>query len=223
MAVAHDRDERSAAAQARRTQIVAGAIDVIAHDGYRQASFARIAEQAGLSSTRLISYHFAGKDDLIRAVVASVYADLGQFMQQALSDPATMRAALATYIRSLVDYIAAHRPQMQALMSIFLEHRFEDQTSSYDSDSDRRATAALEEILRAGQCNGEFRPFDVFVMATTIQRALDGLPFTLRAYPDLDLDRYAEELVTLFDLATLPNGPRRGSNPAGKSTGRMAP
>lgn len=33
----------------------------IAELGYAQASFARIAGRAGLSSTRLISYHFAGK------------------------------------------------------------------------------------------------------------------------------------------------------------------
>lgn len=204
--MAHDRDERSAAARARRAQIVAATIEVISNDGYRKASFARIAERAELSSTRLISYHFAGKDDLIRAVVADVYADLGRFMEQALRDQATMRATLAAYIRSLVRYIAAHRPQMQALMSVFLEHRFEDQTSSYDTDSERRATAGLEEILRAGQQNGEFRTFDVLVMATTIQRALDGLPFLLRTYPDLDLDRHAEELVILFDLATHKTG-----------------
>jgi hypothetical protein len=39
-------------------------------------------------------------------------------------------------------------------------------------------------------------------MAVAIQRALDGLPFLLRADPDQDLNAYAEELVTLFDLAT---------------------
>ena len=36
------------------------AIETIAQAGYRDATFARIAERAGLSSTGLISYHFAG-------------------------------------------------------------------------------------------------------------------------------------------------------------------
>ena len=39
-------------------------------------------------------------------------------------------------------------------------------------------------------------------MAMAIQRAIDGLPFLLERYPDLDLETYARELVTLFSLAT---------------------
>ncbi|MEP7024912.1 MAG: TetR family transcriptional regulator, partial [Actinomycetota bacterium] len=54
-----DRAARSVTAMARRSQIVTATIDVIAEVGFGQASFARIAERAGLSSTRLISYHFA--------------------------------------------------------------------------------------------------------------------------------------------------------------------
>jgi AcrR family transcriptional regulator len=44
---------------ARRREIVAATIDTVAALGYRSASFAKIAERSGLSSTRLISYHFA--------------------------------------------------------------------------------------------------------------------------------------------------------------------
>jgi AcrR family transcriptional regulator len=40
--------ERSFTAQARRAQIVRAAIETIAELGYGQASFARIAERAGL-------------------------------------------------------------------------------------------------------------------------------------------------------------------------------
>jgi hypothetical protein len=39
-------------------------------------------------------------------------------------------------------------------------------------------------------------------MATLIQRAVDGLPFLLAAEPGLDVDSYAAEVVTTFDLAT---------------------
>lgn len=56
----------------RRAQIVAAAIDVIAEAGYRRASFAKIAERAGLSSTGMISYHFDGREDLMREVVVEV-------------------------------------------------------------------------------------------------------------------------------------------------------
>jgi AcrR family transcriptional regulator len=60
--------------QARRRQIVQAAIDVIAERGYAGASLEQIALKAGISRG-LISYHFAGRDDLIAAVVASIFTE----------------------------------------------------------------------------------------------------------------------------------------------------
>ncbi|WP_254885390.1 TetR family transcriptional regulator [Streptomyces sp. NA02950] len=56
----------------RRAQIVAAAIDIIAEAGYQPGLVRKIAEHAGLSSTGMISYHFHGRDDLMREVVAEV-------------------------------------------------------------------------------------------------------------------------------------------------------
>lgn len=194
--------DRTVTTAARRAQIVAATIEAIAELGYRQASFARIAERAGLSSTRLISYHFDGKDDLIRAVVADVYTRIGGFMAQRMAGCPDARTALLTYISSLIEFIAANRAAMQALGSIFLEHRFEDGGRSYESADERDVLGHIEEILRAGQRSGEFRDFDAFVMAATVQRSIDGLPFLLQTRPDLDLGLCARELSTLFDHAT---------------------
>jgi hypothetical protein len=60
----------------------------------------------------------------------------------------------------------------------------------------------VEGILRAGQSAGEFREFDVRIMAAVIQRSIDGLLFLLETHPDIDIDGYADELVTTFTLAT---------------------
>ncbi|WP_409496972.1 TetR family transcriptional regulator [Amycolatopsis sp. cmx-11-12] len=136
---------------ARRAQIVAAAIETIAGLGYARASFAQIAKEAKLSSTGLISYHFANKEELVRTVLEDVFA-------------------------------AAQPTRMRALLNIFLG-------------------GALERILRWGQESGEFREFDVRVMATTIRRSVEGPVFLLAGAPETDLTAYAEELVTLFDLA----------------------
>ena len=64
----------------RRAQIVASAIEVIAEVGYTNASFSRIAKHAGLSSTGMISYHFAGKDDLYAACVTEIEQVTGAYM-----------------------------------------------------------------------------------------------------------------------------------------------
>ncbi|MFJ2031130.1 TetR/AcrR family transcriptional regulator [Streptosporangium sp. NPDC087985] len=194
---------RSFTGAARRSQIIAATIETIAELGYSQASFARIAERAGLSSTRLISYHFAGKDELMGAAVAEVYGHIGQFMAERMAGATCARDALRTYITALAGYIADNRPRMRAMMEIFLNFRGEDGASdSYDAGDDNDAIGHVQRILRDGQRSGEFRDFDTFVMAATVQRSLDGLPFLLETRPDLDLAACAEELVTLFDLAT---------------------
>jgi hypothetical protein len=72
----------------------------------------------------------------------------------------------------------------------------------YGADDERQVVSPLEGILRAGQDAGEFRRFDVPVMATLIQRSVDGLPFLLAVRPDQDIAVYAREVVTTFDLAT---------------------
>lgn len=189
--------ERSVAATARRTQIVAATIEVIAEAGYSQASFARIAERAGLSSTRLISYHFAGKDELMAAAADTVMASISDFMAQRFASEQTPKAMLATYIEGTVEFIATHRGGMKALMEIFLSG-----TLNYDAETDKEVVGHVELILRAGQESGDFRDFDPVVMATSVQRCVEGLPFLLESRPDLDCHSYGRELVTLFELAT---------------------
>jgi AcrR family transcriptional regulator len=182
---------------ARRAQIVAAAIETIAEVGYAKASLARIAKRAGLSSTGLITYHFAGKDELIQEVVADVYGAISGFMTERMQGSSGAAGALRTYLESTVEFIGAHRTQMMALLDIFLHGGFH-----YDTTAEQTVVSPIAAILRQGQEAGEFRDFDPTVMATVIQRAVDGLPFLLASTPDLDLDGYARELVTMFNLAT---------------------
>jgi len=182
---------------ARRAQIVEAAIQTIAELGYARASFAQIARRAGLSSTGLISYHFAGKDELIAQVVTEVYTAITQFMIGHMEQQSTATGALQIYIRANVAFIASHRTQMKALLDIFLNGGIH-----YDATTELVVTSPVEQILHWGQVSGDFRAFDTRVMAAVIQRAIDGLPLLIETVPDLDLDAYAREVATLFDLAT---------------------
>lgn len=182
---------------ARRAQIVAAAIDTIADLGYRQASFAQIARTAGLSSTGLISYHFAGKSDLMTQVVDEIVAAMSGHMTERMAGCTSAAAALETYIRASVEFVASHRRQMKALLEIFMNGGL-----SYDPGTELVVLSPVETILRGGQSGAEFRDFDPRVMAAVIQRAIDGLPFLLETHPGIDLGEYATELVMTFELAT---------------------
>lgn len=183
--------------QARRAQIIAAAIATIAELGYARASFAQIAKRAGLSSTGLISYHFASKKDLDWEVVKEIFGRLTRHMGEAMAGLATPQAALVAYIEGLIGFMKIEPFALQAMLGIVLHGGVD-----YDADSERDATSGISEILRWGQAEGSFRTFDVQVMATTIQRSLDGIPLAQSTNPELDLDTYARELVELFTLAT---------------------
>jgi AcrR family transcriptional regulator len=190
--------DRSFTATARRAQIVAATIETIAELGYGQASFARIAQRAGLSSTRLISYHFAGKQELMEQVAGELFTEIGAFVAQRLAGQTTAAGALRAYIEANLDYIAEHRTQMKALLGIFLSGAL----SADPGVNELVSLLPVEQILSDGQRSGEFRPFDTTVIATSIQRSFDGIPLLLESRPDLDLASCARELVTMFDLAT---------------------
>jgi AcrR family transcriptional regulator len=189
--------DRTFTERARRAQIVAAAMETIADVGYARASFARIAKRAGLSSTGLISYHFAGKEELISEVVREVYTAMSGFMSERMRAHTSAPAALRTYIEATIEFIGTHRTQMRALSDIFMHGALD-----YDDTTEQAAVSPIEAILRQGQDDGEFRDFDPKVMATVVQRSVDGLPFLMASVPDLDVDAYAREIVTLFDLAT---------------------
>jgi AcrR family transcriptional regulator len=183
---------------ARRAQIVEAAIAAIAELGYRDASYAQIAKRAGLSSTGLISYHFKSREELIAQVAEGIVGAIGRHMATRLDgDSPGASEAVRDYIEGNVEFVDAHRDEMRALLKIFLGGGF-----SYGSDNEQAALSPLERILRRGQREGTFRRFDVTVMATLIQRAIDGLPFLLEANPELDVRAYGREVATVFELAT---------------------
>ncbi|HEY3750339.1 MAG TPA: TetR family transcriptional regulator [Pseudonocardiaceae bacterium] len=185
--------EHSFTATARRAQIVAAAIETIAELGYHKASFARIAERAGLSSTRLISYHFAGKDDLIEQATVSVFVEIERFLTDRMAAESTPTGTLRAYICANIEFIAEHPTEMDALASILLHGQ------AATSHDETRSLDALRGILLAGQESGEFRDFDTAVMALAIRRSIESYPY-LAAH--LDAAGYAREVATLFDQAT---------------------
>jgi AcrR family transcriptional regulator len=183
--------------QARRAQIIAAAIETIGELGYARASFAQIAKRAGLSSTGLISYHFKTKKDLDWEIVKEIYDRLTRHMGEAMAGVADPQAALVAYIEGLIGFMKREPFALQAMVDIVLHGGV-----AYDADTERDSVSGISEILRWGQAEGVFRAFDVQVMATTIQRSLDGIPLAQATNPELDLDAYARELVELFTLAT---------------------
>src|ERR1700683_5866157 len=104
---------------ARRAQIMAAAIDVIAELGYGQASLARIAERAGTSKGG-ICYHYNGKDDLLREVVAELTAKGRAYLAPRLEAESTGPGMLRAYIESNLAFVLEHRNHVAAVVDFAL-------------------------------------------------------------------------------------------------------
>jgi hypothetical protein len=98
--------------------------------------------------------------------------------------------------------MATHRMQMAALIDIVLNVRTKEGQLRYRPGSEQPQLQALEAMLRKGQAEGSLRDFDPQVMALSIRGAIDAVGRFFVADPTLDGERYAQELVTLFDRAT---------------------
>ncbi|MFD1718555.1 TetR/AcrR family transcriptional regulator [Georgenia deserti] len=217
----------STAATARRTQIIAATIEVVAEVGYARTTFARIARRGGLSSTRLISYHFASKAELMRAIVDDTYRSINDFLLdrartdaasrpiqppedgRPVSPPLSASAELRAYIRGVTAYVDQHRARMRAFGSIVSAvHDDPDSPALAQADPDGAVMIYLTRLLRRGQDLGEFQTADPLVLASMVQRTLEGLPQLLRHRPDLDTQVYAAELA---DAVTRAAGERHGT------------
>jgi len=191
--------------EARRTQIIESGIEVFAELGYANTSLARIAERAGISKG-VISYHFAGKTELMERIVEQVYREIIEFVMPRVEKEATATDALRVRILAVAEYMRDHRAQLLALGEIFNNFRDPDGRPRYGIASNELIYEWQEGALRRGQQTGEFRSFDPRVMAVSIQGAIDTMFAYWAAYPDHDLDAHARELADLFEHAIRAEG-----------------
>ncbi|MCG5212048.1 TetR/AcrR family transcriptional regulator [Streptosporangium sp. KLBMP 9127] len=193
--------KRSFIEQARRAQIIDSAIEVIAEAGFGKASLALIAKHAGISKG-VISYHFAGKDELMEEVVDQVYADVVTFALARMADQETALGLLRTQILTVAEHMRGHRTRLKALNEIFHNLRRPDGTPRYGIESSEELFRSLEQIYLLGQQTGEFREFDIRVMAISHSASVDSMFAYWSAHPEHDLDAHARELADLFEHAT---------------------
>lgn len=185
--------------KARRAQIAEAAIDTVAEAGYANASLSRIAVRLGISKG-VISYHFAGKDDLIKEIVTQVLQQARAYMQPRIEAQTSGPEMLRAYIESNLEFIRDNPTQLRAIVEI-VRATFAGTQSPFGGNRDG-AVHILADLLMRFQEAGDFRPdFDPNAMAMAIRAVIDVAPSRLTD-PEFDIDEYAHEAVTLFHLAT---------------------
>lgn len=190
---------------ARRAQIVAAAIEVIAEIGWAQTSIRKIADRVGVAMSAVL-YHFGNKDNLVEAIIEEMYRTALSVVAPAVSAESTAAKKLAAYIRSNVAYFDANRSHLTALAQLGASYqpadgrRFDELGLTPEL---REGLAALEPtaILTAGQHAHEFGDFPAASMALALRGAVNAVVEKMLREPGFDAHAYGEDLVAIFACA----------------------
>jgi len=198
------RDDRreSFTRTARKAQIVACAVEVIAEVGYPQASIRKIADRVGIAMSAVL-YHFGSKDNLVDAIVEHMYRAMLALMVPALDAETTATGKLNAYIRTSIRYFATHRSALLALTSTATNfqpgdgRRF-DELGLSPEVAEHLAVLDPTSILAAGQRSGEFGDFPTESTAMALRGALNSVVEKIVRETDYDAKGYGEDLVEMF-------------------------
>lgn len=175
-------------------------MQVLAEAGYAHASLARIAKHAGISKG-VISYHFAGKDELMRQVVHQLFVSGAEFMEPIVDAAEGPHNRLRAYIESNLSFIAANTTFIAAMMEVVLNLRNADGTLTFArTGGEDEMLAPLASMLAEGQKAGEFGDFDPKIMAKLIRDSIDGIAGRAIREPNFDVQTYTVALTQLYAL-----------------------
>ena len=190
---------------ARRAQIIGATIGTIADLGYRKATFAKIKERAGLSSTRMISYHFTNRAGLMQAVLSTVSETKARFLQERTAgkvDPGDRAGQLRAHIETSVAFLRDYPECVRVLVEMSAAGEDADGWAMTQIVVNDMRMWAVARQLKQGQAEGVFGEFSPEVMAMSIAQAIDGVAAAYAADPSLDIERYGREIADLFAKAT---------------------
>ncbi|MGW5051226.1 TetR/AcrR family transcriptional regulator [Actinokineospora sp. NPDC004072] len=172
----------------RREQIARAAIGVIGEHGFAQCTFKRITEAAGLSSTRLVSYHFQDKNELLMTLLTITIGRADELMNERVGQTGDRVEMLRGYIESQVDLLRLHPAYARTIVEIG-QHVPEFAPVLRDFRLGR-----LERQLAQGKAEGVFGDIDVTVTAQSIRSAIEGAT----EHPERDMADYGRALAALF-------------------------
>ncbi|WP_457100632.1 TetR/AcrR family transcriptional regulator [Microbacterium sp. P5_E9] len=193
---------------AKREEILEGALEVIAREGYRGASVKELADAVGLSQAGLLHY-FDSKEELFTEIVRKRDdVDMTEYGAATLTNPSAddLREGYIAVIRH-----NTHVPGLVQLYSQLSVDAADPQHPAHRFFLDRGQhlrglfAAALTERRQAGEISTAIDPE---TLARILQAVSDGLQLQWMLEPDVDM---AGIVGQLFDALTVPT---KETNPA---------
>lgn len=191
--------ERSFIETHRRRQIIETAVEVIASQGFHQATLGNIAKAAGISKG-VIGYYFASKDELVQEVTAYLLDEMSRFISSQVDREHTVLDKLKSYITASLEFVRQNRDKFRASTDLMTSLGLTCAQGPFGADTYVRCRTAIERILEQGQDQREFPALDTVNLAAIIQGATDGLSLQWVADPErVDFDRCRDMLLQILE------------------------
>ncbi len=151
---------RHAPAEARRVQILEGALLCFSEKGYHAATMDDVARAAGLSKGSLY-WHFASKEEVFLAVGDAFSLELfGAWREEVARHRGDVRSLLGRLGELLIEQVTAHEPMVRAWAEILTHRQAQERFAGIYAESRRFLTALIEDGIERGE------------IATTASRSL---------------------------------------------------
>lgn len=182
---------------AKREEILATALDVIAREGYRGASVKELAEAVGLSQAGLLHY-FDSKDELFTEILRKRdELDLETYRTASEADP----------IRTFLQ-VMRHNAEVPGLVELYTRLNAEASDPQHPAHrffADRRAAmqALFGDLTAAGRASGRYpSDIDSASLALVVTAAADGLQTLWLQDPTIDMASELERLLVSLGVLT---------------------
>jgi AcrR family transcriptional regulator len=136
--------------EARRAELLKAAISVIAQEGYAGASLRKVAQRGGCT-TGTVTYYFANKEEMLAAVVESLFDQFDTFLDVSQDD------IKAGFERWLNWTKAEDADAWLAQFQLLAHARHEPAFAAIYQRRYARYREALTAILARGQSQGQIR------------------------------------------------------------------
>lgn len=183
-----------------KAKLYDAALALISEKGFAGTTVDEIVERAGVAKGT-VYYHFAGKAELVEALIADRLAPLEERFRMAVVAGAEPRSTLEALVRAELEWIRDNRAFAKMLMTeLWREERVWHDTLVTVRGA---IVGYFERAIALGVASGDFRrDLDATFAASalfgmTVTSALDWLVFR----PDTPLERVAEQIRVLASMA----------------------
>jgi TetR/AcrR family fatty acid metabolism transcriptional regulator len=164
----------SAASLARRADIIAAAIQVIARDGIRGCTVSALERETGFARGHF-TYHFRSKEEIIGLAFAAVGSDWATTQIEAAVG-ATAVERLERHVRAAVEWVQRRPDYFRCLMSFRVEMMRNPGAFPPAALIRAQMWEASAQLIRDGMADGSMRPpADPPVEARVLFATVDGM------------------------------------------------